>query len=599
MGDRHVIGSFQPFAELCRGPATTVYKAYDPSARRFVLLKVLRPALAREAEAVHRFTTEADLAGRIDHPNVVRIYDFGAEDETVYLAAEFVDGPDLAAVIARGALPWELAAWIAGEMAQGLAAAHDWGILHRDLKPSNVLLSNDGRVKLTDFGMASLAEADEGAEEVRGTMPYLAPEQVLGEPPGPASDLFALGATLYEMLVGHPAFRGADAAALLDAIVHYDPMPRLAAVSTVPEALKDLTGRLLAKAPEARPPSAHAVAAALADLLDGLPVDAERLALFLEDPAAYRSSTPPLVPTPPPAPPAIVASPPLRAAGEAAGREEAGRRFRGRRWSAAVLVMAVLLAGAVWWQTRTEPAVNEPAATVPGPLARHSPVPADTAAASGATALDGDADDGGEAAAEAVAAEDGTPPAPMPLADGAAGPATARDTTATRDTTAAPPAAGERLAAGEPPAAEPAPGQVRVAATPWAAVYVGDDSIGVTTTTLTLPAGSHELVLRHPQFPPYTHTVLVRPDSVVDVTVSLWATVGRLTLDVQPWAEVYVDDEYRDTVPPQERPLILTPGRHTLRLVHPTLGAWETTLEVEAGVSETRRFDLTTLLARR
>lgn len=583
MGDRHVIGSFQPFAELAQGPTTTVYKAYEPAAQRFVLLKVLRPALARDAAAVRRFTTEADLAARIDHPNVVHIYDFGQVDGTVYLAAEFVDGLDLAALIAEGPLPYELAAWIAREVARGLAAAHAQGILHRDLKPSNVLLAHDGRVKLTDFGMASLVEVDEGRGEVRGTMPYLAPEQVLGEPPSPASDLFALGATLYELLVGQAAFRGADEAALLDAIVNHDPVPRLAADPLVPATLTALVGRLLAKEPGARPVSADAVADALGHVVDGLGRGASDLAMYLEHPSAYERM-PATAVAAPSADAVDTAEPDPAPAAERPARTPA-RRGSGRRWAGAVLVLAVVLVGAVWWQVREDPAPSDPESpsqAEPEPL-----VPAPSAATAEAPAR-GSSD----AVDESIPrSEEEGQPEPGPMAEELPVEIEADQTAG--DTTEAvldPAVRG---------ATEPAQGQVHVAATPWAAVYIGDDSVGVTATTLDLPVGTYDLVLRHPQFPPYTRTVAVRPGSAADVNVSLWSTVGQLTLEVQPWAEVYIDDEYRDTVPPQDRPLILAPGRHTLRLVHPTLGSWETTIVAEAGVAETRRFDLTTLLVQR
>ncbi|RMF60821.1 MAG: serine/threonine protein kinase, partial [Bacteroidetes bacterium] len=161
MGRIEPIGDFQPFAELARRPATIVYKAYQSSLERFVLLKVLRPEYARDEDLARRFEAEARLLARIQHPNVVAVYACGRHGEHLYLAAEYVEGTDLAALLRHGPLPPALALYVAREAARGLQAAHAQGILHRDLKPGNILVALDGQVKLTDFGMASLAAEHE------------------------------------------------------------------------------------------------------------------------------------------------------------------------------------------------------------------------------------------------------------------------------------------------------------------------------------------------------------------------------------------------------------------------------------------------------
>ena len=223
------IADIQPFAELARSATTVVYKGYQRSLGRFVLLKVLQPGLGHDDERVLRFEAEARLIAQVQHPNVVAIYAAGYDDGQAYLAAEFVEGVDGRELVARGPLPPELAVFIVLEVARGLQAAHAHGILHRDLKPSNILISHAGQVKLTDFGMASLAD-DEAGGEVRGTSGYLAPELVRGEPPTEASDLFSLGVTFYEALAGRAAFTGADTGALLDAVLHEPPRAGLTPV---------------------------------------------------------------------------------------------------------------------------------------------------------------------------------------------------------------------------------------------------------------------------------------------------------------------------------------------------------------------------------
>src|SRR6056297_2293147 len=203
------IGGVQPFAELARGEASVVYKGYRRADNRLVLLKTVRPESGDEDLTV-RFEEEARLAAQVEHPNVVTVLEAGRDGPTAYLITEFIEGLDLAALIDQGPLPPALAAYVLHEAVQGLAAVHAEGILHRDLKPANLLISSDGAVKLTDFGLASLAPTGTGEPgtadvEVRGTLGYLAPEIVRGDPPSPAADLFSLGAVLVEMLVGRSA----------------------------------------------------------------------------------------------------------------------------------------------------------------------------------------------------------------------------------------------------------------------------------------------------------------------------------------------------------------------------------------------------------
>jgi serine/threonine-protein kinase len=289
MGVPGRIGGIQPFAELFEGATTVVYKGYEQALDRYVLLKVLKPAFSGDDDLAHRFEAEARLLAKVQHPNVVSIYTYGRAEGRLYLATEFVEGFSLRALIGRGSLPYPLVLYILHAAAEGLQAIHDRGILHRDIKPENILVGHEGHVKLADFGLASLV-GDAGAE-VRGTLAYLAPEQVLGAPPTVSSDLFSLGATCYEMLVGQPAFSGRDASGYLDAVLHHDPLPFLASDAGLPPPILRLTARLMAKRPEDR---YAGVAALLTDLeaarhAVGHACDASGLAVFLRDPTAFRS----------------------------------------------------------------------------------------------------------------------------------------------------------------------------------------------------------------------------------------------------------------------------------------------------------------------
>src|SRR5690554_5446395 len=173
MGITGLVEDIQPFAELFEGATTLVYKAYQRSEDRFVLLKTLRLEYRFDEDLSRRFEEEARIASSIEHPNVVRMLAYGQGSRGAYLVAEYVDGLNLADIIAAGKTPPELSAYVLRETGLGLQAAHDMGILHRDIKPSNILVSFDGQVKLTDFGMASLIESGQ-SDTVRGTLAYLA-----------------------------------------------------------------------------------------------------------------------------------------------------------------------------------------------------------------------------------------------------------------------------------------------------------------------------------------------------------------------------------------------------------------------------------------
>jgi hypothetical protein len=273
------LGPYEVLSVVGTGGMAEVYRARDTRLGRDIALKVVNEALASSPELVRRFEKEARLAGSLNHPNVVAVYDVGLHEGAPYFVTELLQGESLRHRLSRGRIPLHTALDWAAQMARGLAAAHGRGVIHRDVKPDNVFVGADGQVKLLDFGIAKLAEAarDEGPHGlmddtvtptgratrtglVLGTPGYMSPEQVRGEPLDPRTDIFSLGAVLYEMLSGRRAFEGANLVESGYPILHNDPA---SLPSEVPSSVAQVVQRCLEKEPEQRFQSASDLAFAL------------------------------------------------------------------------------------------------------------------------------------------------------------------------------------------------------------------------------------------------------------------------------------------------------------------------------------------------
>jgi eukaryotic-like serine/threonine-protein kinase len=313
-----------------------------------VALKLLKDQYAENEEFVERFKREAQSAAALSHPNIVSIFDRGAsEDGTYYIAMEYLPGGTLKdRIISRGALPARTAAAVALQIAQALRVAHERGVIHRDIKPHNILITDSGDVKVTDFGIARAADASTISHpgDILGSAKYISPEQAMGEPVGPASDLYSLGVVLYEMLTGRVPFEVDTLAGV--PVKHVDEQPRRPREVNpeVPEDMEALTMRLLAKDPDDRPGSA-------AELVEELTRVRERLPPV---PSSGDEETTAALGTP--------AAPTLPAPGGP------GPRRKGLSWTLAALVALVALLGAVggaigWslWQVYGEGGVPEEA----------------------------------------------------------------------------------------------------------------------------------------------------------------------------------------------------------------------------------------------
>ena len=268
------LGPYEIVAPLGAGGMGEVYRGRDPRLGRAVAIKVLPAAMLADGDRLHRFQQEARAAGMLNHPNILVVYDVGSSGTNPYLVSELLEGETLRQALSRGLLPFRKVIDYAVQVAKGLSAAHAKGIVHRDLKPENLFIATGGHVKILDFGLAKLSEREHPATEqtltaqtdpgtVLGTVGYMSPEQVRGLATDGRSDLFSLGAILYEMISGRRAFQGTTAADTMSSILKDEPPDLSLGGTTISPAVDRLVRRCLEKNPQERFQTAQDLAFAL------------------------------------------------------------------------------------------------------------------------------------------------------------------------------------------------------------------------------------------------------------------------------------------------------------------------------------------------
>ncbi|MFZ3362520.1 MAG: serine/threonine-protein kinase [Candidatus Acidiferrales bacterium] len=282
------LGPYEILSPIGAGGMGEVYRARDTRLGRDVALKVLPEAFARDAERLRRFEQEARAASALNHPNILTTYDIGTHDGAPFIVTELLEGETLRERLRNGPLPVRKTLDIAMQVAHGVAAAHEKGIIHRDLKPANIFLTNDGRAKILDFGLAKLTQQDNAssinetqsptrtsggdpqteAGVVLGTAGYMSPEQVRGKPADARSDIFALGTMFYEMLSGQRAFEKDSSADTMAAILKEEPPELSGEGKKIPPAVERVVRHCLEKNPAERFQSARDFAFNLAALSD-------------------------------------------------------------------------------------------------------------------------------------------------------------------------------------------------------------------------------------------------------------------------------------------------------------------------------------------
>jgi eukaryotic-like serine/threonine-protein kinase len=299
------IGRFEISGVLGEGAMGVVYLAHDPQIERPVAIKTLRPSAAGASagELESRFLKEAKLAGRLQHPNVVTIYEAGQDGNVPYIAMEFVDGEPLTRFLgSRDALTVGQRVEVVRQTALALQHAHERGVLHRDVKPGNILLTRDRRVKVADFGIGKLLSATADLTrtgQMIGSPAYMSPEQIRGAKLDGRSDYFSLGVVFYELLTGVRPFPGDSITTLVYQILHTEPRDPNEVRADLPPAARDVFARLLAKAPDQRPKDGEEFLAEIRRIADQLGQAETTIALTAPFPVAAGAAG---IPGPPPLP---------------------------------------------------------------------------------------------------------------------------------------------------------------------------------------------------------------------------------------------------------------------------------------------------------
>jgi eukaryotic-like serine/threonine-protein kinase len=272
---RHATGNrYRVLHRLGGGGMADVYVAEQSQLARRVIIKVLHPHLARDAEVAERFRREAEAAAKLVHPHICCIHDYGATQDVVFTVMPYLEGGSLADLIQKNrTVDPAQAATVATQVACALDYAHRRGVVHRDVKPDNVLFDEDGNAVLTDFGIATARFHGRltASGRAMGTPHYMSPEQAMGKLVDGRSDIYAVGILLYEALVGFPPFDGADSFSVSYKQVHEDPVSPIEVSSRVPQTLSDIVMKCLAKAPAGRYSRGYELADALISYLRSVP----------------------------------------------------------------------------------------------------------------------------------------------------------------------------------------------------------------------------------------------------------------------------------------------------------------------------------------
>ncbi len=477
---------FEGLECLKKDAGVAVYIANHIYLGKKIFLKTLDRNTVADPAMLDRFQREAKTLARLEHPNIIKVYDFGTYEFFFYISFEYFVSQDLRSVIKSGQLSADEKMQVCLQILRGLDYAHKHHIIHRDIKPENILLNEKQQVKIADFGLAR-THGDESKTQqtsIVGTPSYMSPEQIRGESLTPQTDLFSLGILFLELFTGKNPFLGDDAGATLNNVLSRPIDSELFA--QLPEPLNDIVPKMLAKKQQERFESA-----------------AQILAYWKDENEPEKIAT--------------------------ATETDENRRFFSGPWKAAAGLFFLLVIVSLVLLSKNNP----PNTTENLPIQLTDSVQVENQLNDDTLQID--------ETPEGMDSEKSHQPKV------------------------------EQAAEREP---LNIPGRLLVQCTPWAVVYVDEDSVDTTPMEepLHIMPGEHELSLSHPNFPIYVKNFRIEPDKETLIAVDLDTLYGFIACDIYPWGEVIIDEESKG-ITPFPRPLLVTPGSHMLTVKNQQYGA--------------------------
>lgn len=561
---------------IYEGPHTLVFRGYQASLRRAVIVKLLKPHVKNRREWVERFQREARVCAKLKHPNVVDVYALGEKEGYHYITIEYVHGTSLKDLLKNaGSLPSHIAISITDQILQALSFVHQHQIVHRDVKPGNILINTYGQAKLSDFGLAQVEEEPTVTQQgsIIGTPAYMAPEQISGSNLDGRSDLFALGAVIYEMLSGEQAFAGENYSTCLYKIMNETPSPLTELNQAISEEFSGYVEQFLRKSPGERwqdALSARKHLQTLAKQLNIIKTGAEQVAEFIR---------PFLVDS------VLTKSEDIQAKEAVFSNEDSEKKkhpFTHKRWLlfSGGVGATILVALFVAWLKMPVSSIlpdNHSQNTV-------SSVTTDSLSEDSMMASTFFADTTGylEVEDRKTGRNDHKEPLQLPVDSPRVD--FSENTNPGRK-------AGSNLPAFRDTAALPLTitkteltTRVNISVEPWAKIMIDGreaDSHAVQQIIPVTP-GRHTITFVHPNFSPQVMHIDVQDGEQKEIQWSFFENAGFLWVEARPWAEVYIDNTFRDSTP-LKNPIALSTGKHLLELKHPRLATHREQLTILSG----------------
>jgi serine/threonine protein kinase len=477
-------------------------KAFQESLQRPVFIKLLKPTIENHSDWIRRFHQEARICAFLKHPNITEVYRMGRVNQFHYIAMEYIDGFTLNRA---GVLPVAAVFYLARQILEGMQYIHKKGVIHRDLKPGNILVDTFAVVKISDFGLAYLTENTSQTLQgsLVGTPAYMAPEQITGDPLSAKTDLFALGAVLYELLSGRKAFAGDSYSSCLHNILHTSPP----VLTEIPPELSGFVEELLAKEPEKRPENS----AECLNRLNKMQHEPDKAAILtlIETLSSTKSEQ---------------IRPVLR-----------NKRFSVKKMAIIVIVL-LFVSAFLYWLPKTKQTQSKTSA----------------AASFNDSIFSNEID--------SLHSQNITSPADMENLERAVSTKTVPKEKISTDK--------DTIYSAEETTVNW--GELMIDVKPWADVYINDQLLDsqVVKRHLTLQPDSYLVVLSHPNFAPRINRFELNPGDSKTISWSFLSEAGYLWIEVQPWAEVFLDGKYVDTTP-LTRPVTCHTGDAVVELKHP------------------------------